>query len=61
MWCYFKLPEPYGLGYLEIDILFMKRAKAAKFRVLNVNWRDRDIMKQPVASREAVRGRCINH
>jgi SP family general alpha glucoside:H+ symporter-like MFS transporter len=37
MWCYFRLPEPYGLSYLEIGILFVKRAKAAKFRVFRRN------------------------
>lgn len=33
----FQAPEPYGLSYLEIDILFAKRAKAAKFRVFQRN------------------------
>ncbi|KAL2810601.1 hypothetical protein BJX63DRAFT_422950 [Aspergillus granulosus] len=37
VWCYFRLPEPYGLSYLEIDILFAKRAKASKFRVFQRN------------------------
>jgi SP family general alpha glucoside:H+ symporter-like MFS transporter len=32
LWCYWRLPEPFGLSYLEIDILFEKRAKASKFR-----------------------------
>ncbi|KAH8696595.1 general substrate transporter [Talaromyces proteolyticus] len=37
VWCYFRLPEPFGLSFLEIDILFEKRASAAKFRVLQRN------------------------
>ncbi|KAL2829337.1 general substrate transporter [Aspergillus pseudoustus] len=37
LWCYFRLPEPYGLSYLEIDILFAKHAKASKFRVFQRN------------------------
>lgn len=33
-WCYFRLPEPKGLTYLELDILFEKKAEAKKFKVL---------------------------
>jgi SP family general alpha glucoside:H+ symporter-like MFS transporter len=31
VWCYFRLPEPKGLTYLEMDLLFEKRVKAQKF------------------------------
>ncbi|GJN81603.1 maltose permease [Purpureocillium lilacinum] len=31
VWCYFRLPETKGLSYLELDILFEKRAPTAKF------------------------------
>lgn len=31
VWCYFRLPEPKGLTYLELDLLFEKRVKARKF------------------------------
>jgi SP family general alpha glucoside:H+ symporter-like MFS transporter len=34
IWCYFRLPETFGLSYLEIDILFEKRANVSKFREL---------------------------
>lgn len=34
VWCYFRLPEPKGLTYLELDILFEKKAKAKQFKVL---------------------------
>ncbi|KAL2784123.1 hypothetical protein BJX66DRAFT_348630 [Aspergillus keveii] len=37
VWCYFRLPETFGLSFLEIDILFQKRARAAKFRVFQRN------------------------
>ncbi|KAH8696587.1 hypothetical protein BGW36DRAFT_258309, partial [Talaromyces proteolyticus] len=37
IWCYFRLPEPSGLSYLEIDTLFEKRAKTVKFRVFQRN------------------------
>jgi SP family general alpha glucoside:H+ symporter-like MFS transporter len=33
-WCYFRLPETFGLSYLEIDILFEKKANVSKFREL---------------------------
>lgn len=32
LWCYFRLPEPKGLTYMELDILFEKRASARKFK-----------------------------
>jgi SP family general alpha glucoside:H+ symporter-like MFS transporter len=41
IWCYWRLPETYGLSYLEIDILFEKKAKTSKFRELQNNLRDR--------------------
>ncbi|KAH6884954.1 hypothetical protein B0T10DRAFT_380922, partial [Thelonectria olida] len=31
LWCYFRLPESKALSYLELDILFEKRAPTAKF------------------------------
>ncbi|KAH6874071.1 general substrate transporter [Thelonectria olida] len=34
LWCYFRLPETRKLSYLELDILFEKRAPTAKFREL---------------------------
>ncbi|KAJ5480022.1 hypothetical protein N7530_005531 [Penicillium desertorum] len=37
IWCYWRLPETFGLSYLEIDILFEKKAKASKFRQLRAN------------------------
>lgn len=37
VWCYFRLPETMGLSYLELDILFEKKAKTKKFREFQVN------------------------
>ena len=37
VWCYFRLPETKGLSYLELDILFEKKAKTKKFREFQVN------------------------
>ncbi|KAL2843134.1 general substrate transporter [Aspergillus pseudoustus] len=37
VWAYFRLPEPRGLTYLELDILFNKKASARKFRLLQRN------------------------
>ncbi|KAH8121218.1 sugar transporter-domain-containing protein [Trichoderma asperelloides] len=32
IWCYFRLPEPKGLSYLELDILFERKASTRKFK-----------------------------
>jgi len=37
VWCWFRLPEPMGLTFMELDILFEKKAKATKFREFQVN------------------------
>lgn len=37
IWCYYRLPEPKGLTYMELDILFQKKASAKKFRKFQVN------------------------
>lgn len=37
VWCWYRLPEPFGLTFLELDILFEKRAKTGKFREFQVN------------------------
>ena len=37
IWAYFRLPEPKGLTYMELDILFEKKAEARKFRQFQVN------------------------
>ena len=37
VWCYFRLPETAGLSYLELDILFEKKAKTKKFKEFQVN------------------------
>jgi MFS transporter, SP family, general alpha glucoside:H+ symporter len=37
VWTWYRLPEPFGLTYLELDILFEKKAKARKFKEFQVN------------------------
>lgn len=37
LWTYWRLPETFGLSYLEIDILFERNAKMSKFRELRRN------------------------
>ena len=37
VWSYFRLPEPKGLTYMELDILFAKKAETRKFRQFQVN------------------------
>ena len=34
IWCYFRLPETRKLSYLELDILFEKKAPTSKFKEL---------------------------
>lgn len=36
VWTYWRLPELFGLSYLEIDLLFEKKARTGKFRELQV-------------------------
>lgn len=36
LWCIFRLPETRGLSYLELDILFEKKASARKFKAFRV-------------------------
>ena len=37
IWCYYRLPEPKGLTYMELDVLFEKRAPARKFHKFQVH------------------------
>ena len=37
MWVYFRLPEPKGRTYGELDILFEQRVSARKFATTNVD------------------------
>lgn len=32
VWCWFRLPEPKGLTYMELDVLFEKRVDARRFK-----------------------------
>jgi MFS transporter, SP family, general alpha glucoside:H+ symporter len=37
IWCYYRLPEPKGLTYLELDLLFERKVTARKFsKVQNI-------------------------
>ncbi|CAI7591652.1 unnamed protein product [Penicillium crustosum] len=47
IWCYLRLPETFGLSYLEIDILFEKRAKTSKFRELQRHLASRGYFSVP--------------
>ena len=37
MWCYFRLPEPNGRSYAELDILFERKISARKFAKTEVD------------------------
>ncbi|SCZ88768.1 BZ3500_MvSof-1268-A1-R1_Chr2-1g04625 [Microbotryum saponariae] len=39
IWCYFRLPEPKGRTYLELDILFTDKVSARKFKTTAVDVR----------------------
>jgi len=53
IWCYFRLPETNKLLYLELDILFEKRALTAKFMELRVRLADSAYMS--VSAEERLR------
>ena len=36
VWTFFRLPEPKGLTYCELDVLFENKASARKFRRFRV-------------------------
>lgn len=35
VWCWFRLPEPKGLTYMELDVLFEKKVHARKFKKIH--------------------------
>ena len=37
LWTYFRLPEPKGRTYGELDVLFERKIAARKFRGMDVN------------------------
>ncbi|KAK2755092.1 hypothetical protein FQN54_006621 [Arachnomyces sp. PD_36] len=38
-WCWFRLPEPKGLTYMELDVLFEKKAGTRKFKRVQMSLR----------------------
>lgn len=45
VWTYFRLPEPKGLTYAELDVLFENRVSARKFRKVEVDpWRSDNLV-----------------
>jgi SP family general alpha glucoside:H+ symporter-like MFS transporter len=48
VWTYFRLPEPKGLTYAELDVLFENRVSARKFRKVEVDpWRSDNLVIVP--------------
>lgn len=41
VWCWFRLPEPKGLTYLELNVFFSKKIDARKFSKLQANLNSR--------------------
>jgi len=45
VWTYFRLPEPKGLTYAELDVLFENKVSARKFRKVDVDpWRSDNLV-----------------
>lgn len=45
VWTYFRLPEPKGLTYAELDVLFENKVSARKFRKVEVDpWRSDNLV-----------------
>lgn len=45
LWTYFRLPEPKGLTYAELDVLFENKVSARKFRKVEVDpWRSDNLV-----------------
>jgi len=48
VWTYFRLPEPKGLTYAELDVLFENKVSARKFRKVEVDpWRSDNLVIVP--------------
>ncbi|KAB8069595.1 sugar transporter [Aspergillus leporis] len=48
VWTYFRLPEPKGRTYAELDILFQQGISARNFKHISVNTLDGDVDEQPL-------------
>lgn len=61
LWCWFRLPEPKGLTYIELDILFQKKVATRKFKAVQVNLEQKGYFDicSPVASEDRWRGSSV--
>ncbi|KFY24633.1 hypothetical protein V491_02068 [Pseudogymnoascus sp. VKM F-3775] len=55
LWSYFRLPEPKGRTYGELDMLFAGGISARKFEVTDVSPWQSDVFSSPVARRSVVK------
>ncbi|KAK6530267.1 hypothetical protein TWF694_003629 [Orbilia ellipsospora] len=46
IWCYFRLPEPKGRTYGELDILFDKKVPARKFKTASIDLTQEEVHDQ---------------
>ena len=62
IWTYFRLPEPRGLTYADLDVLFENHVSARKFRKVEVDpyrsdnlviVEDEDISDQDIGEKKA--------
>lgn len=47
IWCFFRLPEPRGLTYLELDLLFERKSDTKKFKALQRRLADTGYFSTP--------------
>lgn len=49
VWAYFRLPEPTGRSYLELDLLFEHKVSARKFASTDINAFGDELSKRAAA------------
>lgn len=54
VWTYFRVPEPKGRSYAEMDMLFEAKVSARKFKETNVESFDDSVMHAKSAEKSAV-------
>jgi SP family general alpha glucoside:H+ symporter-like MFS transporter len=62
LWTYFRLPEPKGLTYADMDVLFENKISARNFRKVEIDpFRSDHFVVQSETSGYSVEKPCISH